>query len=275
MFDEKGHTYTAENSDLYTGCTTISEAWKKDFLGPWYAKEMYNFLSAPTIYEVLKAITPDEYLKLLTEAKGAARRKGDEAQITGKNAHAWMASAVEAKILGKKQYKPPKLVNQEAENAVNAFIGWVKNNKIEWLASEEVVANHEHKVAGTLDAIAVVDGITYLVDFKTSGQISSSYLIQCAGYDLMLREMGLQVMGYMVLRTPKDGKPAETLTITDQTDMQFFRDTFLKQREAHKFYAYMESKFKDAIGKMKVDEVEIANITIPKRGKVVLNKKKK
>ena len=118
--------------------------------------------------------------------------------------------------------------SQEAKNAINAFIRWAKPLNATWLASEELVASHEHKVAGTLDALAVINGITYLMDFKTSSQISESYLIQCAGYDLMLREMGMQVMGYLILRIPKDGTDAETLTITNQSDMEFFRETFLK-----------------------------------------------
>ena len=41
VFDEVKHTYTASDGSLYTGCTTISEAWAKDFLAPWYAKEMF------------------------------------------------------------------------------------------------------------------------------------------------------------------------------------------------------------------------------------------
>lgn len=264
LFDEKDHTYKNRlNGELYTGCTTIAEAWDKSFfLGPWYAKEMFLEASA-RIGEISLALKdnpdPSAAIKILEQCKGAARRKGDEAKKNGTQAHDWIGSAIGKKINAKNEVLPrPK--NQEAKNAVTAFINWAKGRDIKWLASEEILSSDEFKTGGKLDALAVIDGLTYLVDFKTSGQISSSYLLQCAGYDIMLREMGLQVMGYMIVRIPKDGNPTETLTVTDKTDMQFFRDTFLKQREAHRFYCYMENKFKDATTrKMKVDaKVEVA-----------------
>ncbi len=261
-FNEKNHTYTnKETGELYTGCTTISEAWDKSFfLGPWYAKEMYLAIR-DKLGEVARlcqdnpepAKTP-KLIELLNWCKSAAKRKSEEAKEDGVQAHDWIEKSICVKIAGKgKRILLPK--SASAKNAVKAFIGWAKLLDVKWLASEEVLASDEHKVAGTLDALAVIDGITYLVDFKTSGQISASYLLQCAGYDIMLHEMGLQVMGYLIVRIPKDGVAAETLTITDKEDMRFSRDTFLKQREAHRFYVYAENKLKEN-GKMKTDFVE-------------------
>lgn len=246
------HGVGRPTEELYTGCTTIAEAWDKSFfLGPWYAKEMcLEILSRP--FDVVTKLSPPEFEKFITAAKGAAKRKSEQAKLDGTRAHDWISSHIQSKM-GSEAPLLPTPESPEAMNAINAFLGWVKGKDITWLASEEVVSSDEHHVGGKLDGIAVIDGLTYLVDFKTSGQLSPSYLIQCAGYDLMLREMGLQVMGYLIVRIPKDGKETETLTITNQKDMQFFRDTFLKQREAHRFYAYMESKFKDMGGKMKVD----------------------
>lgn len=253
IFDEAAHTYTKPNGQLYTGCTTISEAWDKSFfLGPWYAKEMaLEILAQP--WDAVSRLSPPEFEKFVMATKGAAKRKSEQAKQDGTAAHDWIASWIASRMNAGELKPIPE--GAEAKNAVNAFTTWAGGREsIQWLASEEVVASDEHRVAGKLDAIAIVDGLTYLLDFKTSGQISPSYLIQCAGYDLMLREMGLQVMGYLILRIPKDGSEAETLTLTNQADMQFFRETFLKQREAHKFYVYMESKFKDMqTGKMKVD----------------------
>jgi hypothetical protein len=252
IFQEVAHTYTKPDGTLYTGCTTISDAWDKSFfLGPWYAKEMASdLLSKP--FEVMTE-NPKMFELAVMAAKGAAKRKSEQAKSDGTAAHDWISAVVQSKM-GSDKPLPPTPQSKEADNAVTAFVGWMKDKDITWLASEEVVASDEHRVAGKLDGIAVIDGITYLVDFKTSGQLSASYLLQCAGYDLMLREMGLQVMGYLIIRIPKDGKEAETLTITNQTDMQFFRETFLHQRVAHKFYSYMESKFKDmGSRKMKVD----------------------
>lgn len=261
IFDPAKHSYTNEVSgELYTGCTTISGAWdKSSFLGPWHAKEMaLKILGVP--YDIVHSFNPEQFESFVLNAKGAAREKGDQAKVDGTAAHDAIENVIAAKMNGTKKYVPKKLETKESNNAFKAFVGWAKGKQITWLASEEVIASHEYKVAGKLDAIAVVDGLTYLVDFKTSSQLSADYLLQAAGYDLMLREMGLQVMGYLILRVPKDGADAESLTITDSDEMAFFRDTFLRQREAHKFYVLMDNKFKDSFThKMKVDVKPIEN----------------
>ena len=84
-------------------------------------------------------------------------------------------------------------------------------------------------------------------------------------------------MGHLILRLPKDGTSAETLTITNAEDMKFFRETFLRMREAHKFFIYMVSKFKEATTKkMKVDEKPIESIpSVLTKKKVVLRRKTK
>ena len=253
LFDEVKHTYTKPNGEMYVGTTTVSDAWDKSyFLGPWTAKEMaLAILSVP--FDEIQKMTPPEFEKFVLNAKGAAKRKSEKAKDDGHDAHAWIEAVISSKLDPSVELLPTP-ESKEAQNAINAFAGWAKGRDIKWLASEEVVCSDEHRFAGTLDAIAVIDGLTYLVDWKTSSQISASYLLQCAGYDIALREKGLQVMGYLIIRIPKDGKEAETLTITDQTQMEFFRQTFLKQREAHRFYVYAESKLKDmSTGKMKVD----------------------
>jgi len=259
VFNEAAHTYTNGKGELYTGCTTISEAWDKSFfLGPWYAKEAIEAVKAK-LGEIALLIkgngdprkTP-KLAELLDECKGAAKHKSEKAKDDGTAAHEWIESAI-AKKIDPKLVRLPMPKSVEAKAAVRAFAGWAKGKDIRWLATEEVVSSGEHKIGGKLDALASIDGIIFLTDVKTSSQLSPSYLLQCAGYDIMLREMGLTVAGYLILRCPKDGSAAETLTITNGEDMKFFRETFLKQREAHRFYVYMQSKFKEN-GKMRVDK---------------------
>ena len=244
VFNEEDHTYQhIATGEMYTGCTTISEAWKKDYLSPWYAKEMAaEILSIP-----FEQITqdPETFALTINDAKGAAKRKSEKAKAIGKIAHQYFSDLISGK-------NPELPEDEEAKRSAEAFKAFYDNLGAQWIASEELVSSDEYKVAGTLDAIAVIDGVTYIVDFKTSGQLSPSYILQCAGYDIMLKEMGLSVSGYLIIRTPKDGREVETLTVTDKDLMQFARDTFLKQREAHKFYVYAENKLKEN-GKLKTD----------------------
>ena len=279
LFNEEAHTYINKmTGEMYTGCTTISEAWDKSFfLGPWYAKEAIEDAKSKIgdmgmIFEGNPTPTA-AIAEILDSCKGAAKRIGEIAKQNGTLAHDWINNHIEAKIGNVELLPTPE--NEEAKNAINAFCAWEKEHQITWLATEEVICSDQYKVAGKLDGIAVIDGITYLVDFKTSKQVSETYCLQTAGYDLMLQEMGFHVAGYLVLRIPKDGKPAETLTITDQKDMEFFRETFLKLREAHKFFVYAANKLKEN-GKMKVDAVQVveAAVSVVKEAVKKIDKKK-
>ena len=260
VFEEASHTYTRkDNGEFYTGCTTISDAWDKAFfLAPWTAKMMAEELKSK-IQDVGLMFQDNPHAQkdfetIVDEAKGAAKRFSEKAKKDGTAAHDYIEQLINKCI--EPEWKITSLPDsQEAKNAIAAFSIWLDGQKnITWLASEEVVCSDDYRVAGKLDALASIDGLLYLVDFKTSSQLSESYLLQAAGYDIMLREMGVTVQGYLIIRIPKDGKPAETLTVTNRNDMDFFRKTFLMQREAHKFYTLMQSKFKDERGKMKIDK---------------------
>lgn len=264
-FNEAEHTYVHKSTgEFYTGCTTISDAWDKSFfLGPWYAKEMAEFILSKPYDEVIR-LDPKSFATFITHAKGAAKAKSEKAKDDGTAAHDWIEACIASAINHESSLQNTP-VSPEAQNAINAFCSWKKNKDIVWLASEEVLSSDAYRIAGKLDALAIIDGIPTLVDFKTSGQISASYLLQCAGYDIMLAEMGFRVRQYLILRIPKDGAAPETLTITDRDEMKFLKETFLHQREAHKYYVYAENKLKDAsTHKLKTDD-PIA-ITTPRKG---------
>jgi hypothetical protein len=270
-FLEAQHLYKNKvNGDFYTGCTTISDAWDKSFfLGPWYAKEAIEFLKTEP-FDKVHSLTPPEFLNLLDYAKGAAKRKSEEAKVDGTAAHDWIEGSIMAEI-DPSLSLPPTPDSKKALSSIEAFCAWKKTRTIHWLASEHVVASDIHKVAGKLDGLAVVDGVPSIIDFKTSNQLSASYLLQCAGYDIMLEEMGFQVRQYIIVRIPKDGAEVETLTVRDRDEMKFLRDTFLHQREAHKYYVYAENKLKDmSTQKMKVD---LKPFVTPMKPKVAARRK--
>lgn len=277
-FSEADHSYKNRNTgELYTGTTTISGAWRKDFLSPWYAKEVVNELGyfdpkydkrfkglsreekkkkiaeawddVLRIKEEISTLAPEEYIKKLEYAKGAAKRLAETAKDNGHIAHSWIEWFIKS-IIDPTQMGIEKPVEKEPLNSINAFIDWEQKNSedIEWLGSEEVVCSDIHKVAGTLDALLNYKSILTIGDIKTSSQISEDYLLQLAGYDLQLAELGLQARQWLIIRTPKDGSPVETLTINDLNLMQFARETFLEQRKAHRFYVYAENKLKTGRG---------------------------
>lgn len=250
-FDPKKHVYKNKTTgEFYTSCSTISDAWQKIFLQAWYAKECAEYAKAHAA-EVCK-MDEAEFKKFMDFAKGAAKRKSEQAKVNGSMAHKWMEEFIAAQINSDFSF-PATVSTQEAQNAVTAFQNWNINKEIMWLASEQIVCSDKYKIAGTLDGIAIVDGIPSIMDFKTSSRISEGYLLQCAGYDIMLSETGFDVRQYIILRIPKDGEPAETHTVSDRKEIKFLKETFLHQREAHKYYTYVENNLKEK-GKIKVDD---------------------
>lgn len=69
------------------------------------------------------------------------------------------------------------------------------------LASEEFLFSLKYRIAGTLDACVIVDGIIYILDFKTSKSAKApekieNYYIQIAGYAIMWEEITGQVVDF-------------------------------------------------------------------------------
>jgi hypothetical protein len=259
-FNAGNHTYQNKTTgEFYKGCTTIADSMEKPFLAPWYAKEMANaILSVP--FDAVRQMQPEEFASLINDAKKAATVIADKAKEDGTAAHDWIEGFIASKVDLTLEL-PPTPESKEARNAINAFVMWAKAHDIIWLASEEVVSSDVHRTAGRLDALAIVDGIPSIVDFKTSKQISESYPLQCAGYHIMLSEMGFAPRQWIILRVPKDGNSAETLTINDRQDMQFFQDTYLHLIEAHKYLVYLENQYKSGEGyarRIKVDGAKAA-----------------
>ena len=66
---------------------------------------------------------------------------------------------------------------------MNGFIDWTSQHDIEWIASERFVYSNKYNYVGICDAIAVIDGKRYLVDFKTSNRIRKlEYGMQTSAY---------------------------------------------------------------------------------------------
>ena len=233
-FLNDGHTYTRQSDGkLLTGVTTILDTLNKPFLIAWAAKEVYNYLLPRQ--EEIKNATPEEYEKILFEAKNSRLKKSREALDSGHEAHEW----IEYHVAGNDKPLPK---DKEALSAVNAFIKWEEQNHPEWLASELVVASHTQDFAGTLDGLAKIGNEICLIDFKTSKQVSPEYFLQTAAYQFCLEEMGQKVDKRIILRLPKDGKDAEEVVVP--TPYDFDRDTFLHLRQVYRWNINYQNNIK-------------------------------
>jgi len=137
------------------------------------------------------------------------------------------------------------LITDDISNPVEEFIKFEKKHAVGWLISEKIVGWQEHKVAGRVDALALVDGVLSLVDLKTSKQIDEGYFLQTAGYQASLESMGVEgIKQRIILRLPKtQGDQFEAVRVN--TDYELDKKAFLNRRYAWQWANYVDSHFKE------------------------------
>ncbi len=225
-FDRKEHTYWLKDKML-VGVSTVLDQKNKPFLIAWAVKEMAKYLEEN--WDIKKKYSQIEKGNLIKEAKGAYRRKSENALDSGKIAHDW----IEKYIAGKSPEKPK---DEKSLNAINAFLKWEKYAKPIWLASELKVYSRDCEYAGTLDFIAKIDDKIYLGDFKTSNRISNEYALQTAAYQNCLSEKGVKIDGRIIIRLDKDTGEYQEYYIP--TDYEFDLNVFLSLKQVHKWNVY-------------------------------------
>lgn len=72
--------------------------------------------------------------------------------------------------------------------SVDAFIEFCRNNNVTPLLIEERIRSKHHHYAGTVDAVAEINGVIGVLDIKTSGAIYRDYGMQTAAYMQALQE---------------------------------------------------------------------------------------
>jgi hypothetical protein len=93
---------------------------------------------------------------------------------------------------------------EKAENAFVAYLEFEKQNNIEVIANELQLASEKYLYGGTCDLIAKVNGITTLMDFKTSSGLWPDMRIQLAAYKNLLIEHGYDIQQVHLLRIDKE-----------------------------------------------------------------------
>ena len=244
FFDEEQHLYIDKRTgEPYAGVSEIIKGKDKGFMANWAALETARYLGWEDEDRTTEITTGKwtykQWQDLLYQAKSNHRQKSKEAQESGTIAHAWINESIKAEMNGGDMPDIPK-DNEESLNAINAYLKWRKAHEVYWHATELTIASMLHRYAGTLDALATVDGKLTLVDFKTSKAIYPEVWLQIAAYKLALEEIQVFPQQEMILRLPKDGTPAEVKFMPMPYDL--CRRTFLALREVRRFDSYVNSR---------------------------------
>ncbi|HEC30466.1 MAG TPA: hypothetical protein ENI66_00430 [Candidatus Yonathbacteria bacterium] len=161
----------------------------------WYLKEIENKEGLPE-YKAVPSVTwiCDSYPKGIGFYKWLADKGWDEAQAIKESAGgrgSKVHNAISAIICGEEvridsefsdsKGKVSELTGEEID-AVLSFINWNNKVKPRWIAWDQVIFSSIHNFAGTFDAIAEIDGVFWLIDFKTSQQVWASHHLQVSSY---------------------------------------------------------------------------------------------
>lgn len=234
-FNETTHTYTIDDKIIY-GVTSIVGVLDKPALIYWAVGKAIEFLQ--------RALKPGMIIdevnlpSLLEGAKTAHRKHLKDAGDIGTAVHEYLEKYLKAGI--NKEKLPELPVNKNIRAGVKAVIDWAKENNVKFLASERKIYSKKYGYAGTLDALAEVNGKLAIVDFKTSNGIYDDMFLQTAAYARAIEEEdGKKIEECWILRIPKDG--SEFATAKDEMVEMNFK-SFLGCLENYKRKMYLKGK---------------------------------
>ena len=201
VFDEKDHKYKV-GDDIIPSVTKIIDNIVPVYLTKWAANEGaawfkrnaqrgWNLNDEEDVEKIVKGIANAHIVISKT------------ALDIGKVVHGYIEEVIEWS-LGELNEMPEMPEDEAAVNSIQAFGKWVRENDVEWVATEERIYSKKYKYAGTVDAVAMIDDKFSVIDFKTSKQIYKSYKLQVYAYKQAIEEMyGEEVESCWILRFDK------------------------------------------------------------------------
>jgi hypothetical protein len=132
------------------------------------------------------------------------RQARDAAADAGSITHDWVEDTVHGTPLREFPNAAPETIVL-ARTALDAFRDWVELNEVKWLATEFPLVSETHRFGGTPDALALVRGKRYLLDWKSSNRVYGEHVCQVGAYRALMLENGMEdVAGAMLLRFGKE-----------------------------------------------------------------------
>jgi len=185
----KAHTrYKLEDGTIVVGCTTVVNQLAKPALVGWA-----NRLGLDG-YDVNKYV--------------------DDLANVGSLAHEMVSCHFSGKKLNTNDYTANEI--KRAKNAFKSFTTWIKSQNVKPIIHEQELVSEKYKFGGTPDLLAEIDGVNWLIDFKTGSGIYDDYIIQLAGYALILEDRKIDKVAIVRIgRTGSEGFETKTLDIAD------------------------------------------------------------
>jgi len=163
----------------------------------------------------------------------------DEALEIGNYTHKWIEN-----------YINEQPFNATTNPSIDAFLRWETNCGVEFIDSERKIYCDRFKYAGTVDAVAKINGRVCVIDFKTSKKIYKPYHLQVTAYAQAIKRIdGLKrwPLG-IILRLDKETGEYEEKVFEPKDHF----DTFKKCLELRQWSSLRIKNDKDKLGESRV-----------------------
>ncbi len=222
-FGSKKHAYKNMGTGYFIpGVTSILGILAKDALLPWAAGQaaLYVKQNLPI------GATAEQIAEVCDKAKGHFDRVKEAAGDIGSAVHNY----AENLFRGHEVTKP---ADPQAEKGVNALLEWISENKVRPIEVERICFSRDAFYAGTMDLLADVNGKLTYVDLKTGKGIYKEHLLQAGAYKFAWEEEHReQIEQIIILNCNKLTGSPKIATISDPDEMEFYVDTFLREKSA-------------------------------------------
>lgn len=153
----------------------------------------FNGYFVPRVTEILSSMLHEDYLMGWSNYLGFKKQKYADVLKEAANKGTFVHNSIEHYLKENKEPQfeltvPDNLLN-EVETAYNSFLSWwniISKQDYKILMQEQPLVSPWF--GGTLDLLIQINGRIYLMDFKTSNQVSYKYFLQLAAYRYMLKE---------------------------------------------------------------------------------------
>ena len=210
----------------------------------------FNNKPIPRVSDILKNCINEEYIARWANSLGFRHKRYEDELERLANIGSLAHEAIE------RFFK----TGEESDNVCfKGFKLWWdtinKNNKVKLIFSEEEIVTEY--VGGTIDALLEINGRYYLVDFKTSTNVTIKHFLQLAAYKYMIHiSKGYILDGVIILQLNKK-YPAFGEYLLD-LNKKTHNDFFIQCQQCclsmlYQYYNYVDCsrKFGDIFGKHK------------------------
>lgn len=212
---DKRHRYTIDGVGV-PGVTSIKSILPKR-LEKWASEQC-----SKTIYEAVEKVwretgaTPSisDFAYICDEAITAYAKQTTKAADTGTIVHGMCENYIRGLEVAKVEE------GSGADTGFKNFLRWEKEHNVVWRGVELMVGAWEEAdgrgYAGQLDAIAEINGVLTLVDFKTSKRIYEDYWVQLAAYyNALPKHVSSEIKDWQILRFDKERLEFETESVVN------------------------------------------------------------